>query len=206
VPFFQTIPIFGLLFGYFFLHETVTAQQLVGILLVIVGNLGITVVIGASRLKFNWNVCIAMVSSSFLLAMVSLLYKFFALQDSYFVSNFWLAGGAWVLAIGIVITMPRSRRQFLDVFRFAPRRVVGINIINEIIALFAGLLVNYAFLLAPIALVMSVNALQPVFVFLMGLGLSIWLPHLIEEKINAKIILQRIACIVVVAIGAALLA
>jgi hypothetical protein len=83
--------------------------------------------------------------------------------------------------------------------------VFGLNLANEVINTIAVALVQYASLLAPIVLVMLVNSLQPIFVFLMGILLTLFLPKLSKENITKQVLLQKSAAIVIVLIGTYLL-
>ena len=61
---------------------------------------------------------------------------------------------------------------------------------------------NYALLLAPVALVFVVNeGFQPFFVLFIGLILAIFFSSISEEEINKKILIQKLLAIIVMFIG-----
>ena len=75
------------------------------------------------------------------------------------------------------------------------------NTTNEVINLLANLLVNYANLLIPIALVNVLNGFQGTFVFILGVIGTLLFPKYIKEDLNKKVVIQKIACIILGIIG-----
>src|SRR5204862_465959 len=63
---------------------------------------------------------------------------------------------------------PTYRRQFLHTLRVNRAPVILLNTGNEVIAVVGYLLISYATLLAPIALVSVVGGFQPLLVFALG--------------------------------------
>jgi len=59
-----------------------------------------------------------------------------------------------------------------------------------------------AFSLAPvIALVNVVNGVQPLFVLLLGVSLTLWFPHVVREEIGKGILLVKAASILLLFAG-----
>ena len=79
--------------------------------------------------------------------------------------------------------------------------VILINVINEILNIGGKLCANYATLLVPLVIVNLANGLQPMFVFLIGLFITIFLPFLGKEEITKKHLTQRIVAIVILLVG-----
>ena len=67
------------------------------------------------------------------------------------------------------------------------------------------MLVNFSVTLAPMAIVLVLNGLQPLFVFLIGVIGVIFLPKIFSEDIKKNTIIQKIICIVISLIGLAVL-
>ena len=55
-PFFQSVPLFGYVLGYFFLGETLSLRQMAGGALIVVGTLFVSVRLrgGAARSSCGW--------------------------------------------------------------------------------------------------------------------------------------------------------
>ena len=67
------------------------------------------------------------------------------------------------------------------------------------------MLVNFSITLAPMAIVLVLNGLQPLFVFLIGIIGVILLPKIFSEDIKKETIIQKIICIIISIIGLAVL-
>ena len=87
-------------------------------------------------------------------------------------------GNAKTIAI---LAVPGYRRQFFALFRRSPGAVVAINGANELINLGGGLGVRFAYLSAPVALVSAISSTSTLFVFGIGILLTLFLPGLGRE-------------------------
>jgi hypothetical protein len=63
----------------------------------------------------------------------------------------------------------------------------------------------FAYMLAPIALVLLANSFQPIFVLGIGILLTIFFPKISVEKIEAKNLWQKVIAITITGIGTYLL-
>ncbi|MFH1210119.1 MAG: hypothetical protein V1663_05010, partial [archaeon] len=76
---------------------------------------------------------------------------------------------------------------------------------NEVINIIATIVFTFASLLAPLTIVAAVSGFQPLFVFLIGIGFSIFLPKLIKEDLDKGVLIQKIFFIILMFIGAYIL-
>ena len=83
------------------------------------------------------------------------------------------------------------RRQFLEVFRVNSTAVLAASSFNELIFIAADGVTAYATMLAPIALVMTINSFQPIFVFLLGIILTLFFPLLGKESMAKHDLIRR---------------
>jgi hypothetical protein len=79
--------------------------------------------------------------------------------------------------------------------------ILTLNSTSEILFIVAEATTQYATLLAPVSLVLLVGAFQPFLVFIMGAGLTIFLPHVSSESLEKKVLLQKIAGIGLMVLG-----
>ena len=79
--------------------------------------------------------------------------------------------------------------------------MLGLNGTNEIINIVAKISFNYASTLTPVTLVWIINGLQPLFVFLFGIILTVLLPKISKEDITRRTLIQRMVAIAVITIG-----
>ena len=91
--------------------------------------------------------------------------------------------------------------SFFLVLKKNSYRVLGVSGLNEIINILAKMSINFASTLAPLALVWVVNGFQPFFVFFYGVLLTIFLPKIGFERLEKKIIFQKLLAIIVMFIG-----
>lgn len=205
VPMFQLIPVFGYFVAYLVLGEVLAPKQIISSLLIIFGAVMLSLDLTERGINFKKSVLFLMIISSFLYSLGGVLFKFAALRASFWVSTFWSVLGATIMGLLIFIFIKSYRRQFLNVFRHNKIPIIGLNGLNETIVVIAELSFSYAFLLAPITLVWVVNGFQPFFVFLYGVILTLFFPHLGSESLLRKHLVQKILAIAIIFTGTYLL-
>jgi drug/metabolite transporter (DMT)-like permease len=183
-PLFQASTLFTFLLGYFFLHEKLGASQLLGGGLIVGGALGLSLQGGLDIRRFKTRLILLMLAATFVLALSTVLFKFFAVRDDFWTTTFWTFAGEGLFGAAL-LARPRYRRQFAALFRRNPGAVIGINAANELINLGAGLGVRYAALLAPVALVSAISSTTTLFVFVFGILLTLFFPNLGREDLSA---------------------
>jgi hypothetical protein len=86
-----------------------------------------------------------MLFCGFIMSLASVIFKYFAVRDAFWVTTFWTYAGEALFGLAI-LAVPHYRRQFLALFRKSPGAVVAINGANELINLGASLGVRFAYL------------------------------------------------------------
>jgi len=204
VPLFQTSAVFSYILGLLILGENLTAYQSCAALLVIAGAIVITLEIDRRRSKVKAEVLALMLLASLLNALNWLLFKVVALRQDFWVSSFWEYTG-FTLA-GILLLFVKSyRHQFATVLRQSKLHILGLVAFNEMLSLAAKTAMNVASLLAPLALVSTLHGFQPLFVFIYGVLLTLYLPRYGTERISAAIVFQKLAAIALIIAGTSLL-
>ncbi|MEK7552251.1 MAG: DMT family transporter [Patescibacteria group bacterium] len=201
VPFYQTIPIFAFILGYIVLGETVTSTQIIAALVIIVGATTLSLEFNGNSIRFKGKVVLFMLLASFLYAVSSVIFKLVALEEGFWLSTFWSLVGKVALGSFFLIAIPIYRNQFLTVLKENKVRILALNSINETVSIIADGLVGFATLLAPIAIVLLAGSFQPVFVLLIGITITIFLPHISQESISKKHILQKVFAISLIMVG-----
>lgn len=198
VPFYQTIPIFAFILGYAILGETLTRIQLLAAIIVLLGAAILSFDLTGETIRFKHRVVVLMLIASCSYAVSDILFKLVALDQGYWNSTFWtLIGKALVGAVFFIAIRP-YRQSFLRLLKNAGGRIISLNSLNETLTLGADLAIQYAVLLAPVALVLLVNAFQPFFVFLIGALLTLVLPHVSQENLHRHIVIQKIVGILII--------
>lgn len=197
-PLFQAAPIFAYGLAYVVLGETLTPVQLAG---------GVAIVLGALSLSwqgrgapFKAHLVLLMLVCTFTLAVASVIFKVFAIEDAFWSTTFWTYAGEAVFGFSILL-VPAYRRQFGALFRTNRAALLAVNGANELINLGGGLGTRYALLLAPLSIVQAIGSTTSLFVFLFGALLALFVPRLGRENLSRRNVLQKSAGAVLVSIG-----
>jgi drug/metabolite transporter (DMT)-like permease len=202
-PFFQTSPLFGYLLAYLVLGETLTPRQLGGAALIITGVLAVSIGRGPLLERFRWQLAALMLCAGFVLSLSTLIFKVFAVQDEFWATAFWMFWGEALFGAGF-LCVGRIRREFLHLLRTNGRALLAINASNELINLGGGLANRYALIFAPLALVQTVGSTTTLFVFVIGVLLTLLFPAVSRENLSAREFAQKGMAAVLVAVGVAL--
>jgi drug/metabolite transporter (DMT)-like permease len=201
VPFYQTIPIFAFILGYFILGETITKVQGIASLVIIAGALILSFELGLGKIRFKKDVVLLMLGASLLFAVNGVIFKLIAVDEGFWPSTFWGLVGKIILGFGFLFFVPSYRRQFLAMLKENKVAVLGLNSMSESLFIVAEAAMGYAIILAPVALVLLVNAFQPFFVLIIGVGLTLFFPRLSSESISKNALIQKICGIGLIIIG-----
>jgi uncharacterized membrane protein len=204
VPFFQASPFFGYILGYFVLGETLSDIQMLGGALIIGGALSLSVCGNRRRRRFKTRLVLLMLGCALALAFSSLIFKVFALQDDFWTTTFWMFGGEAVFGAGL-LAIPLYQRQFMELLRKNPGPLLAINGTNELVNLGGALSARYALLMAPISLVQAIGGTTTLFVFLIGVALSLFLPRWGREDLSTRNLLLKSVSVVLVTAGVILI-
>ena len=111
------------------------------------------------------------------------------------------------MAVGIIIFIfIRSyRTNFLSALKSNSKTALSFVGISESLYISGNIVVAYAYMLAPIGLVLLAESFQPIFVLAIGLFLTFFFPKIIVERIQAKHIWPKIIAICITGIGTYLL-
>lgn len=199
-PLFPFATVFTLLLGFLFLHEVLSWKQFGGIALIVAGAVAISTHGRAFLRQFKLRLLLLMVAATFILALSTVLFKFFAVQTSFWRTTFWMFAGEAVFGIGI-LCIPSLLREFLALFRRSPGPVIAVNAANELINLGGGLSVRFASLLAPVALVSALSSTTTLFVFGFGVLLTLFSPRLGREDLSTGNLLQKAVSAILVTAG-----
>jgi len=203
-PLFQANTVFTFVLGILILHELPRWQQLLGAGLVIAGALGLSLDKKLHLKSFKPRLVLLMLAATFSVALSSVVFKYFAVQDEFWSTTFWTFVGEGLFGAAI-LAMPKYRKQFMTLFRRNPGAVIGVNAANELINLGGGLGVRYASLLAPVALVSAISATTTFFVFLFAILLTVFFPKIGREELSARNVIQKAVGGLLITAGVALI-
>ena len=202
-PLFQTSTLFTFALGYLILGETLSLLNAAGAALILIGALLLSLDTSFHFRKLKWRLLLLMLLCTFVLALSSVLFKYFAVREEFWSTTFWTYVGEALFGAGI-LAIPRYLRQFTALLKTNTAALLAVNGANELINLGGGLGVRFASLLAPVALVSAVSSTTTLFVFIFGVLLTLFLPQLANEDMSWKNLIQKGAAAVLVAAGVVL--
>ena len=205
VPLFLLVPIFSLLFSYLVLWEILTLKQIISCALILVGALVLSLEFSEERkLGIKHGVLIFMIFSTMFQAAQETLFKFVTIENSFVASVFWLHVGIILCGLFLVVMKKGLYSEFLDSIRINGKTMFGVNFVSEGMSAVAYMVRDYATLLAPLAVIATLNGYQPAFVFVLGIFLTLMFPKFVKEKIRYTHLIHKSLAIAVMILGTVL--
>lgn len=200
VVMFQLIPVFSFILAFILFKESLTVNQLIGSIIIILSAVIISFNFEEKNNKSNFKALFLMTLSSLFYASYFILFDVAIRHSSFNSCAFWYQMG--FVLIGIVLICIRSFREtFIKTIKENGKKFISLNITNEVMNLSANLLVNFANVSISIALVNVLNGFQGAFVFILGVIGVILLPKYFKEDLRKWVLIQKIGCIILSIIG-----
>ena len=200
VVMFQMIPVFSYILALILFKENLTIRQIIGSIIIVLSAVIISFDFNEKNNRKKFKALLLMILSSLCYSIYFILFDIGIRNSSYYSCAFWYQIG--FLIMGIVLLFIKSFRvPFVNAIKKNGRRYLILNTTNEVINLIANLLVNYANLIIPIALVNVLNGFQGAFAFILGVIGTLLLPKYIKEDLSKKVVIQKIVCIILGIIG-----
>jgi drug/metabolite transporter (DMT)-like permease len=191
-----------------FLGDRFTGREIFGILLLILGGLLISLDFSRERDSRLFSGLKWSVSAGILLAISATIFKSFYNHDNFINVYVWTRIGAFC-GILFFFLVPEWRRIIWNsLLKFKnpekEHQTTGtLYIIARAMGGLGSILKEKAtsFIVASVTLVNALVSVEYVFVFLMGIGFSIWFPTVFREKKDLGTAIQKIASILIITIG-----
>jgi drug/metabolite transporter (DMT)-like permease len=202
-PYFQAGPLFGYVLAYLVLGETLSARQMTGGVMILIGAAIVSVRFGKDIRLFKARLAALMLTCGFAMALSSLIFKVFAIEVEFWTTTFWMFVGEALFGCALLL-VPSYRKQFTAMLRSNTVALLSINGSNELINLGGGLGNRYALMFAPLSIVQAIGSTTTLFVFAFGVVLSLIWPQFGRENLSGRELLQKGIAAVLVALGVAL--
>lgn len=201
VPLFQTIPIFILVLGYLFFNESVSYSQFIGFVIVFSGGLVLTTQMSFIK-KFKIDSSFWLMLASSLFISVSMLFSDHVLETERFMTLFIYDLFGYSLA-GLSLLLYRPwRREIFTGIKKAKRFKYLLFFANDAIDLAGGIFYKFALITAPsVALASVMLGIQPFYLLVLGVLLTIFFPKIIKEDISKKAVYQKLFGVGIIFIG-----
>jgi drug/metabolite transporter (DMT)-like permease len=136
--------------------------------------------------------------ASILYAFPPVLFKFIVVNASFWdTAAYEFVGGM----IGTLILLVAYRKRFTTQLPLLSVKTWFVVIVNEGVYFGAQLCNLFAIALGPIALASAIISLNPFFVLVFGLILSIWFPAIVKEDISKSTLRTKIVAIALILLG-----
>lgn len=206
IIFYQLVPVFGLILGYFILDEVLSQIQVIAMAIIILGTTIISFeVSNDNKFTLRKQTIFYMTTASLFWALSSVIFKSVALEENVWRTLFWEHLMMVIVGIFVFIFARSYRKNFLLALRENSKSILSLNVLNESLYMLGNIAFSFAYLLAPIALVLLTQSFQPFFVLVIGIILTLFFPKISVEKIEAKYIWQKVIAICITGIGAYML-
>lgn len=204
-PFMQFYPVFGFILGFLLLKEVLSVNQIFAGVLIVVGSIILSYELTPGKKKFKLRLVALMLGACFFYSINAVIFKMIAVDEGFTTSLFWDMAGKFVFGLILFLSLKSYQTEFIGMIKNNGIKVVILNVINEIIGLVGEIATVFAVLFAPVAMVQSLTGLQPVFVLILGIFLTLVFPKFVKESLSRNHLLQKIIGVVIVTVGVFLL-
>ncbi|MDO8558611.1 MAG: hypothetical protein Q7S09_05545 [bacterium] len=206
----RVVPTMGVVFplatmflASFFIHEKLESTQFLAFCVLVASSVLLSFY-GYQKGDHHVAVFFGAVLAGLLSALSSVLAKYVFEHHEPFISGFiWmrLAGGAMALTLLLV---PRWRRRIFGTTR-DPQSHIGFLVLVRIGAGLSFIVLNYSIALGSVTLVNALKGAEYAVIFLIMIVLSKFLPGVVKETLNPKIVIAKCIAISGIIIGLLLL-
>ena len=200
ISLFQFAPIMGLLFGFLLLKETPTGIQFLAVMIILVGTLFI-IKKKDEPLKLNSHVLLMMLVSTAFIGIYNTLFKLVGESVPFWAAMFWQYLGIGLVGFLLFFGVAPYRKETIQMLTRRSGTTLVVTGLAELMNILALMATNTAILLAPVALVLSVSSVQPIFVLIEGYFIFKLFPRLFDPCEKPAFMLQYVVGILLVCLG-----
>jgi hypothetical protein len=197
-------PFFSFIFAGFVLHELPTIFQLFSGFLIILGALSVSY--EPSSGSFKWTLIAYAVAASVVTGLMHTLFKFATVTEAFWESIFWRSVGMILVGLLLYLFIAKYRKNFHTFIQTHFKAGISLNTSNESLTLLGDTIFAFAILFAPLALVQTTDAYQPIFILILVFVLSRVGFSFVTEGYGRRQLLFRILGIILALVGGLLLA
>lgn len=200
------LPVFSFLLVYIFSSgkENLSLSEFVAFIMLILGSVLIT----AKKINFTFKSLLFSSIAAFVFALYFVLTKYVFLEQSFWNGLVWIRIGAIIAALFMLIFVREVKEEIVKKGKFIPQKA-PLVVFNQFLGAGGNLMLIWAIFLAPLVYVSIINALQGiqhVFLLMMTVFLSLKFPQILKEEVSKEVLLQKIAAILFIGAGLAILA
>lgn len=206
IVFYQLVPVFAYLLGFLILGEVLTRLQIAAMLLIIFGASIVSFEVDTeNRFRLRTRTILYMSAASLCWALGEVVFKAVALEENVVRSLFWEHVMLTMIGALLFLFIRSYRTHFLAAVRDNSGAILSLNVLNESLYMGGNIVTAFAYMLAPVALVLLATSYQPLFALAIGIFLTVFFPRVLSEKIHLKHLWQKGLAIAITGIGTYLL-
>lgn len=207
------VPIVLFFLSLVFLNERLHLREMIGLVFLIIGGISISYDFSHERVQklfkgFYWSILAGM-----LLAISAVLIKGFYRHDNFYNVFIWTRAGAFLGVLSFFLVPQWRKKIVLSLLKFKkPQKEHRTSGFMFALTKATGGTGNFlkeratSFPLASVTIINAMVATEYVFIFLLGIVFSLWLPNVFEEKKDWKSVMQKLTAIVLITSGIILVA
>lgn len=194
-PLFQFVAVFVLILSYLFLKEVLSGQQLFAFVLLFFGGLFLAANTTSKKgfisiKKSFW----LMMLASLIASTASIFFKLVSIHIDFLTTIIYVNFGIGLSSFSLLLK-PSLRKGFIKEVKRISLEVWIILAIDDLLNLGGELALLLAVSLAPASLVNAFGAVQPLYILLLGITLSLLFPRFVKENLGKGKLLQKIISI-----------
>ncbi len=196
VPLFYLSPLFVLFLAAIFLNETLAPLNYLGVIFLVGGSILISFK-RFSKISFG-KAFYLMILSAIVVSIRKIIMKYVLDFTDYWTVFAYERIGGSIAAIPIIYLYLSDLRDSVKKYG---KKVLAVLSVTEVLNLVALLLFTIAISIGSVTLVSASSSIQPFFVLLFAVILSVFYPSILEEEIGKSVILLKLLAIVLMFIG-----
>jgi len=200
-----TSPIFVLILASVFLQETLSLPMYFGVVFLVLGAISISYRKVKGRSSIISPALGLLLASSVVWAGYEVLTKYVLGFIEYPSYLFWNFIGTLITGF-VLFCFPKIRCNFLNDIKRVDRNILFWRILNTSMSLIAIIFYYIAISRGLVSLVAAISSLEPFFVFIFTLLLSLFVPRILKEDIGKGAITTKALAIILIIVGTGLIA
>jgi drug/metabolite transporter (DMT)-like permease len=198
-------PIFVLILASVFLQETLSLPMYFGVVFLVLGAISISYRKVKGRGSMISPALGLLLASSVVWAGYEVLTKYVLGHMEYPSYLFWNFIGTLIIGF-LLFCFPKIRCNFLNDIKKVGRTILFWRILNTSMGLIAIIFYYIAMSRGLVSLVAAISSLEPLFVFIFTLLLSLFVPRILKEDVGKGAITTKALAIILIIVGTGLIA
>jgi len=175
-------------------------------LIIIAGSIVLSLELDeVNNFRFKTKAVLLILMSAFLFTFNGIIFKKITLENYFWNSIFWENVGIILGGFLLFFISNECKKSFQWIMGKNKKTALALNVTRGVISLIGNISIEYALLLAPVALVLLADSYEPIFVLVWIIIFSFVLPKIFREKLIRKGIFKEVICILIICFGTTLI-